>query len=74
MGTYSFSFETIKPSPHHFERGKMLNWIKGLFKKKPVVVEIHDIVEVEFKYPPKYNVRDKKGRFVKKGKTNGKRR
>ena len=52
----------------------MLNWIKGLFKKKPVVVEIRDIVEVELKYPPRYNIRDKKGRFVKKGKTNGKRR
>lgn len=52
----------------------MFNWLKGLFKKKPTVVEIRKIVKVEIKIPKRYNVRDKKGRFVKKGVQNGKRR
>ena len=43
----------------------MWEWIKGLFCKKKV--EILDIKEVK---PIKnyYNIRDKKGRFCKKGK------
>lgn len=45
----------------------MFKWLKGLFKKKPVVVVIETEVEVKI---PKiyYNVRDKNGRFCKKGK------
>lgn len=46
----------------------MFNWLKGLFKKKPTVVEIQEVIEVKIKFPKKYNVRDKKGRFCKKEK------
>ena len=46
----------------------MWEWIKGLFVKKKV--EILDIKEIEEVKPVKnyYNIRDKKGRFCKKGK------
>jgi len=50
----------------------MFNWFKKLFKKKPVVIEIRETFEIGVKVPNRYNVRDKKGRFVKKGKKNGK--
>lgn len=44
----------------------MFNWIKKLFKKEQCVQAL--VVEVEIKTRTRYNVRDKKGRFVKKGK------
>lgn len=43
----------------------MWEWLKRLLKKKPVVVKIKDVVEV--KINAYYNIRDKKGRFCKKG-------
>lgn len=51
----------------------MLNWFKRLFKKERKVGFI-EIEITEVKPIIRYNVRDKKGRFVKKGKSNGKRR
>ncbi len=53
----------------------MFNWFKRLFKKEEqrgfmdIEIEIKEVKPII-----RYNVRDKNGRFVKKGKTNGKRR
>lgn len=45
----------------------MFGWLKRLFKKKPVI-EVNE-TEEEVKMPKfYYNIRDKKGRFCKKGK------
>lgn len=53
----------------------MFKWLKRLFKREnnfiDVEIKIEEIYPVNKNY---YNVRDKKGRFVKKEKENGKRR
>ena len=51
----------------------MFKWLKKLFKKRGEVVSSLDL-EGELKPIVRYNIRDEKGRFVKKGNKNGKRR
>lgn len=53
----------------------MFNWLKKLFKRENNFIDVE--IKIEEIYPPQrnyYNVRDGKGRFVKKEKENGKRR
>jgi len=58
----------------------MLDWLKRLFKKEEQDIgsDLRGFMDIEIEIkeikPVKYNIRDKKGRFVKKGKSNGKRR
>lgn len=70
---YPLFKKTKKTAPPIFESGKMINWLKRLFKKEKKIGFI-EIEITEVKPVIKYNTRDKKGRFVKKGKSNGKRR
>lgn len=44
----------------------MIKWLKNLFKKKTDVVFYEITLQSQLK--KRYNVRDKKGRFTKKGK------
>ena len=45
----------------------MLNWFKKLFKKKESNIVFYE-VSIQTQLRKRYNVRDKKGRFTKKGK------
>ena len=47
----------------------MLKWLLGLFRKKIIIINVEEVIEI--KVPNRYNIRDKKGRFCKKGKENG---
>ena len=75
MSRYSlFKMSNIKRLAY-FERGKMLNWLKRLFKREKQIGFMDIEIEIkELKPIARYNIRGKNGRFVKKGKKNGNRR
>lgn len=57
----------------------MLDWLKRLFKKgeQDIGSDLRGFMDIEIEIkevkPAKHNIRDKKGRFIKKGKKNGNR-